>query len=227
MTLTDDASPPQTIPYHLAERLRTLIIRGRLPPGANLRELDIAAQFHSSRGPVREAFRVLEQQGLVEHSPRRGFRVKAHTDADLRNIYHLRGELEGMAVESLRERDVAPLVKELRASNERMKAHAKLGALDAYFQENLRFHQTIADYTLNVPLIRMLSLLSDMALPVRYFLISRKFPKGNDYAYHDKIARLIEQRQFDEARVLTTNHILANLEPAAAAYREISARVGL
>ena len=223
MTLTDDDSPPQTIPYHLAERLRKLIIRGRFLPGANLRELDIAAQFRSSRGPVREALRVLEQQGLVEHSPRRGFRVKAHSDSDLRNIYQLRGQLEGMAVESLRDRDVQPLVKELRASNERMKAHAKIGALDAYFEENLRFHQTIVDYTGNTPLIRMLSLLSDMALPVRYFLISRKFPKGNDYAYHNEITRLIERRQFEDAKALTVNHILANLEPASSAYLEISA----
>lgn len=217
----DETAPtalPQTIPYHLAERIRRGIIRGRYQPGASLREQDLSAEFGSSRGPVREALRLLEQQGLVSHAPRRGFRVKALTEADIRSIYALRSLLEGRAVEGLAERDVAPLVERLSASNERMRQFVAAALLDEYFDENMRFHQTMIDYTHDQPLIRVLSILSEMAMPIRYTLIARKFPDGNDYAYHKEITALIAAGQFAAARILTAEHISMNVEAAVRAF---------
>ena len=70
-------SLPETIPYFLADRIKAGIIRWRYPPGSSLREADLAAEYGASRGPVREALRILELQGLVLHAPRRGFKVRA------------------------------------------------------------------------------------------------------------------------------------------------------
>src|SRR5260370_37271049 len=90
-------SLPDTIPYFLADRIKAGIIRWRYPPGSSLRETDLAAEYGASRGPVREALRILELQGLVIHAPRRGFKVKHYTADDLRQLYRLRAHLEAEA----------------------------------------------------------------------------------------------------------------------------------
>jgi len=91
---------PHTIPYYLADRIKTGIIRWRYPPKSSLRESELAAEFGASRGPVREALRILELQGLVIHAPRRGFKVKA-TSVDLRQLYRLRAQLESEVIDAL------------------------------------------------------------------------------------------------------------------------------
>jgi DNA-binding GntR family transcriptional regulator len=81
---------PLTLPYQIAGRIQQGIIRGRYPSGSNLREQDLGAEYGSSRGPIRESLRLLELQGLVVHSPRRGFRVKHYTAKELEHLYRMR-----------------------------------------------------------------------------------------------------------------------------------------
>ncbi|MFM9500901.1 GntR family transcriptional regulator, partial [Streptomyces galilaeus] len=64
-----------------------------------LNELHLARDFGTSRAPVREAARLLESQGLVQASPRRGFFVRTLTATDLKDIYELRIGLEIFAAE--------------------------------------------------------------------------------------------------------------------------------
>ena len=71
----DDETLPQTLSYFILNKLRWRIITGELEPGQPLREKELEADYGSSRGPVRESLRLLLQSGLVEHLPRRGFRV--------------------------------------------------------------------------------------------------------------------------------------------------------
>jgi len=56
---------PHTIPYYLADRIKAGIIRWRYPPKSSLREIELAAEFGASRGPVREALRILAR---ISHS---------------------------------------------------------------------------------------------------------------------------------------------------------------
>ena len=58
------------------EALQTGIMSGRIAPGEHLRQEDVAAQWGVSQTPVREAFRRLESEGLVEHAPNRGVIVR-------------------------------------------------------------------------------------------------------------------------------------------------------
>src|SRR5882672_12284217 len=118
-------SLPETIPYFLADRIKAGIIRWRYPPGSSLRETDLAAEYGSSRGPVREALRILELQGLVVHAPRRGFKVKHYTADDLRHLYRLRAQLEGEVIDGLSDKDVGPLTDALDRTNEAMRGFAR------------------------------------------------------------------------------------------------------
>src|SRR6185295_15358913 len=60
-----------SLPEQIAERVGNAIIRGNYEPGARIQEQALADQFHVSRGPVREALRILERDGLVRIHARR------------------------------------------------------------------------------------------------------------------------------------------------------------
>ncbi|MCK3768817.1 GntR family transcriptional regulator [Microbacterium aerolatum] len=78
----------------LADALRQSIIDGEFAPGSKLSEAMLAGRFEVSRNTVREAFRVLAEQGLIEHTPHRGVSVAAPTIADVIDIYRSRRTIE-------------------------------------------------------------------------------------------------------------------------------------
>ncbi|SDG04529.1 GntR family transcriptional regulator [Pseudonocardia oroxyli] len=82
------------------ERIRGDILRGAIAPGERLVEEQLTRRFGISRAPVREALRLLGQQGLVEHLPRRGVRVAELSATDMAELFGLRDALERYAVET-------------------------------------------------------------------------------------------------------------------------------
>jgi DNA-binding GntR family transcriptional regulator len=91
---------PATLVEVAAHRLRDAIMSGSLQPGQKIVEEQLCADFGISRAPLREALRVLAQQGLVEHLPRRGSRVTEWSSQDILQLFELRGVLERHAIES-------------------------------------------------------------------------------------------------------------------------------
>lgn len=82
----------------IASAIRSAIANGQLRPGDPVPEAQIAEQLRVSRSPVREAFRKLEEQGLLVSYPHRGTYVTQFTEKDAREIYQLRVGLEGLAM---------------------------------------------------------------------------------------------------------------------------------
>lgn len=78
----------------MLERIRASILDGKLPAGAKLIESELAEQFGTSRGPIREALRELAREGLVLELPRRGAVVSTLTARDLSEVYAVREALE-------------------------------------------------------------------------------------------------------------------------------------
>ncbi len=79
-------------------RLRAEILAGELAPGERIVEEQLTRRFGTSRAPLREALRLLGQQGLVEHLPRRGVRVTQLSARDIDELFTLRDALEQFAV---------------------------------------------------------------------------------------------------------------------------------
>jgi DNA-binding GntR family transcriptional regulator len=79
-------------------RLSREILSGDSDPGERLLEEQLTRRFGISRAPLREALRLLAQQGLVEHVPRRGARVATLSDQDVQQLYAVRDVLERHAV---------------------------------------------------------------------------------------------------------------------------------
>jgi DNA-binding GntR family transcriptional regulator len=80
------------------DQLRREILGGTFVPGDRLVEEQITRRYRISRAPLREALRLLAEQGLVEHLPRRGVRVATLSDTDARELFELRDVLEQHAV---------------------------------------------------------------------------------------------------------------------------------
>jgi DNA-binding GntR family transcriptional regulator len=80
------------------DQLRREILGGAFVPGDRLVEEQITRRFQISRAPLREALRLLAQQGLVEHLPRRGVRVATLSPTDVEELFELRDVLERHAV---------------------------------------------------------------------------------------------------------------------------------
>jgi DNA-binding GntR family transcriptional regulator len=84
----------------VVRRLRAEILSGTLAPGERLIEEQLTRRFGTSRAPLREALRLLGQQGLVEHLPRRGVRVVELSPRDIDELFSLRDALEQFALRS-------------------------------------------------------------------------------------------------------------------------------
>lgn len=95
--------------------LERLIVQGALKSGQRLSEPDIAKRFRTSRSPVREALRRLEQVGLVVIEPRRGASVKAPNERDISDMLAIREALEGMAARLAAERAEAEDIARLES----------------------------------------------------------------------------------------------------------------
>jgi DNA-binding GntR family transcriptional regulator len=82
----------------VADRIREAVFDGTYAPGAQLREVELSGDMDVSRGPVREALRLLERQGLVHCAWHRGTTVTSLTADDVAELDSLRGALEDLAV---------------------------------------------------------------------------------------------------------------------------------
>lgn len=92
--MTDDSRHAPSLVEVATRRLREEILSGQLAPGERLIEDQICRRFGVSRAPLREAMRLLAQQGLVEHLPRRGARVVEWSEQDIAQLFELRAVLE-------------------------------------------------------------------------------------------------------------------------------------
>ncbi|MBV7484631.1 GntR family transcriptional regulator [Bordetella sp. BOR01] len=216
-----NAPVPGTIPYFLQEQIRELIIDGTFRPGQPLREQELEKRFAASRGPIREALRLLEVRGLVSHIPRRGFRVKLYTDREIRDHYMLRAELEAFAIQQLAEaEDLRPLLAELERCRTDLAEARAVADPRRYLHDIRAFYSTISAYTGNAPLCEVLQKLNDTIEPLRYNVLARKLGESQTLSYTRRIIDALAERHFDEAARAKRTHVMANLPNIIAAYAE-------
>lgn len=98
-------APPLTrsLPDQIAAQLSRRIAGGAYGPGQRILEQAVAAEFSVSRGPVREALRMLEKEGLVTILPRRGAQVTNLSVDEVREIFDIRAALNGLRDRQLAE----------------------------------------------------------------------------------------------------------------------------
>ena len=144
---------PEVSAPSVVASLRQWIVEGRYAAGTRLAEIPVAEALGVSRTPVRLAFRTLEQEGLLQKAGKRGFVVRAFSEADVLCGIEVRGALEGLAARRLAERGLDPetraTLETCLAEGEAVLAGGTLGEaeIDRWARLNERFHATIVHAT--------------------------------------------------------------------------------
>lgn len=125
--------------------IERMILAGELAPGAKLTEMALAQRLGISRGPLREAFRMLEEAGLVRTEKNRGVFVRSIPIDEAIEIFDLRAAMDELVGRRLAETITAPQLKEIKSLVDQMEKAVKAGDVRAYHLLNLRFHDRLVE----------------------------------------------------------------------------------
>ncbi len=177
--------------------LREAILRGDLKPGERLMELTLAAKLGVSRTPIREAIRMLEQEGLAVTIPRRGAQVAGMTEKDMEDVLQIREALDILAAQLAGEKITEEQMAELKTAAESFKECTKKNNVKKLAEADVKFHDVIYNATDNPKLIYLLSNLREQLYRYRveYLKDSSKYPELIEE--HEKIVRGLETKNMD------------------------------
>lgn len=184
---------------------------GELVAGAKLNEVDLAGRLGVSRGPVREAFRALEEAGLVRTEKNRGVFVRAFSAEEAAELYTVRAGLDEVAGRLLAPRITDAQVAELRALTAAMEPHAAPAAIAGYMPLNLKFHDRIVEMAGNQKLLEIYRrVINEMHLLRRQGLVfGGGLPVSN--AEHRAIVAALAARDPEAAARAMRGHVEAGL----------------
>ncbi|QVQ50055.1 GntR family transcriptional regulator [Spiractinospora alimapuensis] len=136
-------SSPPSMTQLATDAVRSMILSGTLSPGDRVVESRLTELLGVSRPPLREALRVLEQEGLIEQLPRRGARVPPITLQDIYEIYSLREGLEEMALGLALPVQTPARLERVRAALNSMREAASVGDEGRFTERAFEFHTAI------------------------------------------------------------------------------------
>jgi DNA-binding GntR family transcriptional regulator len=182
-------------------RLRAEILSGALAPGDRIVEDQLRRRYGISRAPLREALRLLAQQGLVEHLPRRGVRVSSWSPTDIRQLFEVRHVLERHAVASalpLRRGDGADPLDAVRMRLQDMRAAELRGDQLAKDDAHRSFHAAVVGLAGNRQLELVLApVLVKLQLPMAVNLRRETLERSPDTGL-DRHAALLAALETDD-----------------------------
>lgn len=178
---------PGTTAQHALDGLRAAIVAGALRPGQRVLQEEIADGLGVSVAPVREALRVLEQEGQVTYRPRRGYFVTELRIEDLEEIYELRRVLEERSARrALPALGAATLGRAEAAAADCVEA-ARRGDVSAELEANRRFHFTLLEVPGEVHALRVIRLLWDSTEAYRALYYNAPEERRSAAAAHERI----------------------------------------
>jgi phosphonate utilization transcriptional regulator len=190
--------------------LERSILAGELPAGSKLNEASIAAALGVSRGPVREAFRALEESGLVRLEKNRGVFVRQVSLEEADEIYELRAVLDQYAGAKAAEHVRAEQVRELRGLLDGMDAAAARNDLDGYHEANLAFHDRLVELAGNRKLLAMYRrLVNELRLHRRATLAQAGALPISTREHHDIVDKIAAGSPVEAGRALH-DHVMGS-----------------
>ena len=157
------------------QEIERRILQGELAPGAKLNEAALAEALGVSRGPVREAFRILEEAGLVRQEKNRGVFVRSIPLDEAMEIFDLRAMMDEAVGRRLAEAIAPEQLRAVRAMVEAMEKAVKAGDADSYHLLNLDFHDKLVAFSGNRKLTSIYRrLINELSLFRRMNLVDAK-----------------------------------------------------
>ena len=186
-----------------------MILELELPPGARLKDVQLAKQLGVSNTPVREALRWLTADSLVLTIPRRGTFVRRLVAEDYQKLFEIRESLEVLAARLTTERANDQALKELAEAATLHLQAVQTGNREEYLTLDRRFHTLMAESSGNEILVSMLNSLADRIQIGRHLDLNRAqdLLSGQE---HVAIAAALVSRDSEKASQLVVEHIRAN-----------------
>ncbi|WP_121633682.1 GntR family transcriptional regulator [Tropicibacter alexandrii] len=198
----------ETLPEQIANHLRREILRGTLPPGAQVKERDNAAEMGVSRTPMREAIRILAKEGLVTLRPARSPIVAMPSYREVSDNIEVLTALELLSGKLAVERATDAQIAQIAEVQDRMaRLYDDLDMIDV-FELDMEFHRTIAQASNNPVLAEAHRAILARLWRARYLSATRKRSRDRVLRQHTEIVEGLQAR--DAARV--ANSLRAHLE---------------
>lgn len=187
-----------------------LILKGVLVPGQRISEPDVASRLQVSRVPVREALRELESSGLVISRKHSGVFVRQLDAAEVRDLYQMRGLLDGFAgrcAARLPEEQRQKLLTLLDASVNAMLQAAAQHEVQRYYSENLRFHWAIVEAAGNQQLSETYRGIVQKLHLSRLKNLSQDVGMKASIAEHVEIVQALRDADAERCEALMSHHV--------------------
>ncbi|MBO5246315.1 MAG: GntR family transcriptional regulator [Eubacterium sp.] len=187
--------------------LREAILRGDLVAGERLMELQLAAKLGVSRTPIREAIRMLEQEGLAITIPRKGAIVAGMTEKDMKDVLEIREALEELSVQVACDKITENEIEQLYRNMKEFELALQSGDLKRMAQADVEFHDVIYQATDNPKLISMLNNLREQMY--RYRVEYLKNPENHEQLLkeHEAIYQGISEKDKAVVTEMIRKHI--------------------
>ena len=200
---------------------------GRFKGGDQLLEDSLKIEFGISRTPLREAFRVLEKEGLVEILPRKGTFVKRISRQDIEENFPVRAILEGLAARLAYENLKDQNINEMEEVVEYMKEAAQRKDFIDYAKNHIAFHEIFINASGNETLIALLHNLRMHTLWHRYTHHYYKEDFRNSLKIHRQIIDLFKEKKVpaEEIEKVVRQHIEVALGPFLKAMEKLEGKV--
>lgn len=194
-----------------AVAIRSAIFDGRLVQGERVNEVRLSETLGISRGPLREALRRLEQDGLVTSVPHRGASIVRVTPEDVMDVLSIRSVLEPYAVDAAITREHHALVEAITAASGEMREAAAARDRVRMSAAHGRFHAAFYAWSGNRMLAGIWSRLED---PIRLYLLRRESTFG-DMSHvagaHDRLLTLVRDGDSTGAQGEVVAHLSTNI----------------
>ncbi|MCI9611830.1 MAG: GntR family transcriptional regulator [Eubacterium sp.] len=202
------------------QTLREAILKGDLRPGERLMELQLAAKLGVSRTPIREAIRMLEQEGLAVTIPRKGAEVARMTEKDMEDVLQIREALDDLAVQVACDKITQEQLERLMATMKNFELAVQAGDLSKIVAYDVEFHDVIYEATDNPKLVILLSNLREQIYRYRVEYLKEKENYPMLIVEHEEIVQALKQKNKERVADAMRNHIRNQAEVVKNIIRE-------
>lgn len=198
----------------LFTEIRENILQGKYATGEKITESKICKKYEVSRTPVREAFKQLELEGLIENIPNRGAFVLGFSKQDIQDIYELRRAVEVIAIKWSIERISPSELEELQEAYDLMEFYTIKKDVAHMLQINTRFHEIIYNSTHSRFLEQVLRSYQFYIRKTRKAALQMEDLMSEVLKEHKKILDAIYQKDISAGETAVTEHLINSQERA-------------
>jgi len=191
---------------------------GELTVGAKLNEIDLSERLGISRSPVREAFRALEEAGLVRLEKNRGVFIRDLSDEEAAELYAVRAGLDEMAGRMLAPLVTVSQLKELTKLVRQLETSSISGRVNNYFPLNIAFHDRLVEMTGNTMLLGLYRQVVNRMHLLRRRGFSLSGSSAASHAEHRIILEALATRNAEATASAMRQHVESGFKRALAAH---------